>query len=406
MVNRAFTLIELLTAMVVIAVLAGVILAVVPLIKRRSEVTRTLTILELLRNGLNARSVDRGGLPSPVPHPLAGSNGAVTPRSLFVRASDGTTAIDTTGEALEAGQLAWVAAASRSKVLLPDDRFSGRYAIGDVPALFGLPRYRLALLGAAGELYKRQRRLPELRGSWDANGDGILDPPYDGTKYPNRTCLMSGGVSFTITAGGTGYGRPPIVTLTSGNGMTATATVHGGSVTALVQGGFADPALTAAPTVAFAPASGDPGSGAAANASLHDDTAADAVLGSVLGDHLAELAGLGALAKPGGSRCADDLLASDGSPDPAWRTRSIRLAGAWQRYRIRGQALYDVWGGEILCWNDPTSRALWVGSAGPDGYFVLKPDASGGYTAADLDPSLVPGTRDATRDNLQLEVGR
>jgi prepilin-type N-terminal cleavage/methylation domain-containing protein len=410
MVSRhdGMTLIELLAVLAIIGTIAGMILAVAPLIRRRSDSARTQAILTVVKTALTARTAERASLPSPVPHPLAGSScsGGIT-RSLFVRAIDGTTAIATTGEALVVDNLSWVAVADRNRALMPDDIFSGRTSLGDVPALFGLPRSQLSILGTAGELYVRYRQLPKLSATYDTSpADGLLDSPYTSARYPNRTHLVRGGISFKVATAGSGYLVPPILTVSGGTGIRATAVISNGAVSKIILDDAGDPGPASIPTVAVTSATGDPGSGAAITCQMHNDDAAGQLFASAIADHLAELAGLGALAEPGSTRCADDLLAADEAPTAVWRARTISLTGSWQRYRVRGQALYDVWGSEILYWSDPSTGTLKLTSAGPDGHFALKPDSSGGYNAADLLPGFQPGHRDATRDNITVEVGR
>ena len=410
MVTRrdGMTLIELLVVLAIIGVIAGMILAVAPLVRRRADSARTLAILTVVKTALTARAAERASLPSPVPHPLAGSScsGGIA-RSLFIRANDGTTAIATTGEALMVDNLSWVAAPDRNRVLLPDDLFSGRTTLGDAPALFGMPRFKLGILGAAGELYVRYRQLPALSPVYDSSpADSQLDAPYTSVRYLNRKHLVRGGISFTITAAGAGYLVPPILSVSGGTGIRATAMISNGAVSRVLLDDAGDPGPVSLPTVAVTSAAGDPGSGATITCQMHNDGAASQVFASAIADHLAELAGLGALAEPGSIRCADELLAADGDPTAAWRPRSILLAGSWQRYRVRGQALYDVWGSEILYWSDPSTGTLKLTSAGPDGYFALKPDSAGSYNATDLLPGFQPGQRDGARDNITVEVGR
>ncbi|MBO1326050.1 DUF3383 domain-containing protein [Acetobacter sp. TBRC 12305] len=84
--------------------------------------------------------------------------------------------------------------------------------------------------------------------------------PTTGTGATATATLEGESISaLTITAGGTGYTAPPLVTLDGGGGTgaTATATVAGGVVTGLVvtAGGSG---YTAAPTVTITPAGADP----------------------------------------------------------------------------------------------------------------------------------------------------
>ncbi|MDA3962044.1 MAG: prepilin-type N-terminal cleavage/methylation domain-containing protein [Planctomycetota bacterium] len=138
-VKRGFTLIEILVVISIIVVLVGLVLAVGKAVSGGAMKSRTGVILGTLTDAINLAAAERGGLPAPAEHPLAGS--AAT-RPTFIRANAADGSIDAGGTALRGVTLVQ-AGASKSKLLLDDDILSDR----DAPHLFGLRRGEIGLLG-------------------------------------------------------------------------------------------------------------------------------------------------------------------------------------------------------------------------------------------------------------------
>ena len=174
-----FTLIELLVTICVIIVLAGLGLAGVQALRERVKRTRTESIIALVAGTLGMAG-QRGGSLSPVEHPLAGSASWPAQRPAFVRA--GTAgfaagdAVAITGEALRAGDPAWIPTVARSRLLLPDDRFTGGGADGwELPLLFGRKRSQIGILGTADSRISAWRLVPQPASRSDLDGDGTTD---------------------------------------------------------------------------------------------------------------------------------------------------------------------------------------------------------------------------------------
>ena len=393
MVKAGFTLIELLVVISIIAVLTGMTLASLPAVRATLKRQKSQTILTTIRIALETTSAVTGTRPSPAPHPLAGS---AAPRSLFRR---GGTALDVNGEALEVDKIAWVATASHGLVLQPDDRFAGRIGLGDCPALFGMPRSRLGIVGVASMTTRHHRRLPSVSPLTDTNPvDGILDIPYTAAKYPDRLHLVSAGLTVTVTNAGTGYTGRPLVAFTGGggSGTRATAIVKDGKVVGVTMESPGS-GYTGDPTVAIA---GGGGTGATAIAERTSDIASRLAIEQAIGlIGRDEAMSLGALfSTTDANYLFDALLWTDGSVSPYWLPGHVQ-AGGWRRYRLRGTALYDSYGTEIL-YSVTNNGAIRLECAGRDGLFLWKPGAAG-YAFSDLlgEP---PADRNASVDNVTL----
>ncbi|MDA3961305.1 MAG: type II secretion system protein [Planctomycetota bacterium] len=180
--SKAFTLIEMLVVMAIIALLASMILAAVTMIGKSSERTRTETILTTISQGLHLTLAERGTLPDAAEHPWAGSR---APRPAFARASTGT-AVATSGEALRGVALSQLAATgTASRLLLPSDIHNDRAC----PLLFGLERGRIGLLAAPRADITTYRWLAVPEGMTqvpDRNSDGN----YTNTDFADSVHLM------------------------------------------------------------------------------------------------------------------------------------------------------------------------------------------------------------------------
>ena len=395
MVRRGFTLIELLVVITIIALLIGLTLAALPAVQAALKKKRSETTLVTVRIALETTAA-AGTRLSAAPHPLAGT---AAPRSLFYRSG---AALAIIGEGLECDQLAWVDSPAQSRVVQPGDLFAGRTVAGDCPALFGIPRGRLAIIGAPTLLTRHHRRLPAPSPLTDINDDGIIDTPYTAVNYPDRLFLVSAGLTLTVTSPGAGYTVPMNVTLTGGggSGARATAVLANGAVVGITLDSVGN-GYTSDPNVEI---KGSSGAGATAVAERYSDAASAVALQQVLG--LAgrdEVMSSGAVfTTTGTTYLCDDLLWDSAETSPYWKPGFLQIGGVWRRYRIRGTALYDSYGTEIL-FSTTSTGAIRLESAGRDGLFRWKPSASG-YSVGDLlgDP---PPERDGSLDNISMVTG-
>ncbi len=91
-----------------------------------------------------------------------------------------------------------------------------------------------------------------------------------------------------------------------------------------------------------------------------------------------------------------------GPDQETWRLGHVH-DGAWVPYRLRGAAIYDAWGIEILV-SLASNGALRVESAGPDGVFRWHPGLDGNYQTAATADEPVGDDQDGARDNLGAAI--
>jgi len=322
-IRSAFTLIELLVVISIIAILAGMLLAVVPMAREAVKKSRTGTIVQQVALGMETSAAERGGYASIVPHPLAAF---APPRSEFCRADgiSGFTAgdpVDTTDPDVLITSDPVVAAHAtytgiRARILLPSDLYRG----SDQPLFFGVARERMTMLGSAAGL---------------------------------------------------------------------------GSYTRLI-----DPALAANVRAEDLKVSDN---GTLAQLESQSRTAVELALGPAV---TAELTTLGALkSTTTGTLIAGARLYADKLSTTTWQAGQVRNGGTWTSYRLRGTAVYDAWGRELLVWFDGKGRYT-VESAGKDGVFRFAPGANGTF---DTNPWVTsPGSddKDGSIDNITSSAAR
>jgi hypothetical protein len=275
-----------------------------------SAKTRVRAALQTVRASLEARA-NSGALVAPVVHPFANTDERVgAGRAVWVRA--GTSgfaageAVTRAGSlAIEVADPAWVAAAERGRVLLPDDIFQGVEAADDAPHLKGLTRRELMVLGSAAGLVS-QIRLPDpSKERWaDRNNDGILDTPYD---FSTGAYLRSS------------WWRMEVGDLASNASEQA-----GSDFWSRILGPEAYEDLAKAKLLVASPTTWPLGVGNRVRLPTVEQV----------------------------------------EPDGA----KVTVAGTPAPYRLRGTALYDIWGTEILAWTDADGRLI-LESAGKDGHF-------------------------------------
>lgn len=132
------------------------------------------------------------------------------------------------------------------------------------------------------------------------------------------------------------------------------------------------------------------------------DRASAAVLESALSAaDLQELTGRGQLltTTAGTAIIGDRLYRIDGPAETAWRPGLVHDGSAWVPYRLRGGALYDSWGRELLVTINAEGQ-LAVVSAGRDGVFRWHPGADGVFQTMAFASTPDGDDRDGTRDNI------
>ncbi len=307
----AFTLIEMLVVISIIALLAGLLLAGVGPLKNMAKRNTTSAICQGVQQALHVRAAALGGMIEPSEHPLAAS---AAPRDAFVRAGTGTV-VAVNGEALGGVPLTRLNVGDQSRLLLDDDRSSDPTS----PHMYGLSRREMTILGAGLTAVTGYRLLPQ--------GTGTLASPTSnfGRVVPQPAI-------------------PPVI-------------IGGAASTSLIS-----------------TALGKAGSEG-------------------------ELAKLKALWTP-----PDDDVANLFHQNRLYRVGSTIDGTVTQggvRYRLRGTAIYDAWGNEIL-YSLGAKDALIITSAGRDGHFRFHPGGDGAFqTAAEAD-AVAGDDKDAATDNIRI----
>lgn len=179
MVMRAFTLIEMLVVIAIMAVLAAMTVAATSSFHGKTKMTRTRTAIAILQQALAIRQVEGRAIFSPVEHPLAGSK---VPRDAFRRLADGT-AVATAGVAFTGlARLDAVPPLFQSRVLLGTDI----YADPDVPAFLGMERRHIGILGAPLTAVTDIRRLVD-----PGSGEVITDPDHAGKRLLTESTVSA-----------------------------------------------------------------------------------------------------------------------------------------------------------------------------------------------------------------------
>ena len=331
--SRGFTLIELIAVMAIVATLVAISLPVISLLRQSARKAQTASLVSAVATAI-ATASQRGLAPPIVPHPLAGS--ADLPRLAFVRgeAVGGYAvgaAVATTGESLQCAAPATLTG-SPDRLILASDRFSGiASGVAVQPLLYGLRRDQMTILGSAAGL-ERYRRLPPVGAAYDQNGDGMLDTPYDSTRYPDNRFLVQDASALTSI-----------------------------------------------------------------------DTQTKTVFETVFaaGDLQDLVAKRSAITTTSGSTLLNGRLYATADPSAtAWSAGRVWNGSAWVGYRLRGLALYDAWGRELLVSID-AAGAVTVTSAGPDGVFRWHPGDDGVFQTAPADAAPSGDDRDGSLDNIR-----
>lgn len=355
--RRGFTMIELLVVITIIAVLAGMILSVVNMLRENAKSTQTQSAMHQVRMGLEAAAASRGSLPVAVEHPLAGSAGsAAAPRLAFDRSQEaldeisalggGSTSIDDSSLAIIGVDFAELDPSLYPRLMRADDLFTDVR----VPELVGLRRDEATILGVPLQGITRYRRLSKLpsdviahikAGMADPTKPALIDAAVEATYFPDQSSLI----------------QPP-TTPDQVQGVLANI-VSPDVLNELVAGGSAG--------------AHDPSMGQA----LYQD----------------RVWGVGGLA-----------------PSPIWEPGLIQAPETgtdWVHYRPQGLALVDAWGNPIL-YRVEDGMAVFE-SAGKDGVFRVDPGDNRiiETTIAELRLGTFGGDdRDGSKDNPLVRAGR
>lgn len=310
----AFTIIELLVVVGIIALLAGLLFVAGRSFSDAGKKSRTASTLAMIWTATETARAQGISIPT-AEHPLAGS---AAPRLQFAR-TDGS-AVSTSGEALVGVKLSQLSSVSaKGRLLLPDDRFADPLS----PLLYGMERRDCYILGAPFKDVTAYRSLPRNNGL-------PLDPKandYGHPDYNNLIHLTKPGWYLDIYKGDVLTNPPAYYQGDVGGTVTSVKK----SFDAIFKG----------------------------NAAFE------------------ELSGLGAIGTPvddtrlliGGRIWSDQLVNSD-----RWEPGLVQdTDNRWKSYRLRGMALYDGWGREILVTPDGDGGLKSVRSAGRDGVFRFNP---------------------------------
>jgi len=363
--RRAFSLIELLMVVAIIAILASLILAGTSMLSRQTKTRKTEVIIAALRQAMELTIANRGGCPSPVEHPLAGSRQtmALFGGALWVRdGATGTTVQGTTGTG--AGQYALTGAdpvnfdppgnpGDAARLMLRTDV----YARPEMPMLFGLTRDRIGVLGSMQKAVSKFIQLPKLPKEKKILNVNFVDtnwftPLLVPTDYQDQDLTVMGQPSPDPF--GTEKGNKLLLDYLFGN-SNAQAELAG--LKALIIAGPGSPTW---------------------NVGLFEITVNGKLIPRVYTN------GSGAQSE--------------------WSPGTVKDVNGWRPYKLPGLALYDAWGQEIL-YSLNRAGSLRLLSAGADGAFRFAPGDD--HTLETNDPnasSHATGDRDGTRDNVVDEV--
>lgn len=237
---------------------------------------------------------------------------------------------------------------------------------------------------------------------WSASHGGSVTPaehPLAGSAAP-RAEFVRGDTHAVITSTGMAYSGASLSQLSASDGATLMlpSDVFADPTTPLLFGlardhigqlGVAAPGIT---SYRLLPASGNIANPAVGGVLVqpNDPVSASAeLLDLILSDRRKDLAGQGLMIAP-----PDDtsLIASNRVWGPAVLKgiRNPPTTGG-VRYQIRGLALYDVWGREVMYSLSRDGHPR-LESAGPDGFFAIDPSKGGSAWSA----------ADAARDNIKV----
>jgi prepilin-type N-terminal cleavage/methylation domain-containing protein len=397
--RHAFTMIELLVVISIIAVLAAMIITGAAALGIGSKREKTKTILGAVRKGIELTIANKGGSISPVEHPLAGSR-ALGQRFLFKRFTVPTglgTSMPAAGYQLDTSAMALSGLNSPTQ-LPPGSGADAQLMLGsDLYAdpksylLFGLKREFIGVLGALQKRVTKYILLPKpLQGQ--SSLSAALYPSLTTSALPQYTNPTDAQDMDTT------FGHP------SANKQ-AIDYVFGSSNVQTELAGLN--ALYMADPTTYANSTGAGGSlNAKSNAfrypvnwaTVASDNSPDLVLLYTDG-HPVPTWQPGCISMAGGIPTNDDTTSATGSQ---WTITSPG-GGTWLHYRLPGLAIYDAWKVEVL-YTISSQGGVRLMSAGADGAFQFDPGVNRKLDSTD--PELGPSgdDKDGSKDNIVERV--
>ncbi len=399
--RQAFTMLELLVVISIIAVLATMTIVGATALIGDAKKKKTQTILSAIRKGIELTIAARGGSISPVEHPLAGSR---APRFQYQRynapTGSGTSMppagvqLDTSSIALaglnDPSQLPGGGSAAGNQLMLASDLYADKRSY----LLYGLKREYIGVLGALQKRVTKYILLPKpLQGQLTLSA--AIYSPLTTTQLPQYT------IPTDVQDGDPTFGHP------SANKQ-AIDYVFGSSNVQTELAGLK--ALYMADPTTYANSAG---SGAGAGSSLastsnafrypinyqtvSSDSSPDLVLGYTDGHAVANWKP-GCISLQGGVLTVNDTDVGGGT----WIVTTPG-GGKWLHYRLPGLAIYDAWGVEIL-YSISSQGGIRLMSAGADGVFQFQPGPTNLINSTDPEMGPSGGDKDGSKDNVVERV--
>ena len=389
----AFTMLELLVVISVMAILASLILVGASTIMGNAEKKKTETIIQTVKTGIELAIANKGSAISPTEHPFAGSNAdAGGPRFAFVRASGNTEwntgdSVSTSGTALKGVPHPKYLgiSAQRNNLLMASDRYKDPRIV----LLHGAKREDIGVLQSLRKVVTKYRLLPMPPKK--ANGsqaevmtrNGGVPTSYlndNNTEFPD-TLVPSYDQIYNQPTYGLLKDTKPALDYLFGN---SSAQAELASLKALYN---ADPTLPIEVnkfTVGVEPRS----IGGVSEPLVYTNatTGADAFRNQE--PHWKP--GYIPVSNGGGANVTLDSVTSS----------------RWVRYRLAGLAVYDAWGNELMTVTG-ANNSYRVISAGADGALAVDPDKDRQINTttiavgSDQKLTIDPRDKDGEKDNLQ-----
>lgn len=158
--HSAFTLIELIVVISIMAVLASMILIGAKALMGSAKKDKTLVIIRAVETGINLAIANKGSAISPTEHPFAGSQAdAGGSRFKFVRNGDprwGNVSVSPSGTALKGVPYPSYLSGDTDKLMMPSDIYNEK----NVPILYGAKREDIGVLQSLRKVVTKYRMLP------------------------------------------------------------------------------------------------------------------------------------------------------------------------------------------------------------------------------------------------------